>query len=230
MTAAIKHVMWDLCQHGGMTFETYEQSVYGESERFALGFLSERYDEFLRADGPGFNPLKNMAQGGRSVMFRVWSAGGAAPGLPTPDASSDVYWGVYRNLQRNSFKEIVGAISAALPAAAAPLRGEILVDIPMKRRIFESAQEALTGQAETETEVGRREPLWVRLRQGDSRGGWTQLERHTPLVKALADAETLRARKVRVFFSKALLSRLTIDATQIWELVDGAIRSCVGGE
>lgn len=228
MMVGLKHVMWDLCQHGNLSFAAYESRVYGESERHALRFLSGEYEEFLSKNGSGHNPIASIAAGRRSEMYRVWSIGGTPPSRSDPESASGVYWSIYKALARDSFKKLVHAIGAALPAGAAPRRGEILVDIPMKKRIFDSAQEILTGQTDTETEVGRREPLWVKLKHGDSRGGWVLLERHTPLVKALADAEDLRARKVRVFFAKGLLDRLTIDRSQLWRLVDAALREVVG--
>jgi hypothetical protein len=228
MMAGIKHVFWDLLQHGGMPFSDYTAAVFGASERKALSQISERYERLIAANPGWYNPIESIARGGRSAMIRVWSTGGSAPSRTGISPPHDVYWGVYRNLRRDLFKDVVRAVVEALPSKAAPRRGEVLMDIPMKKRILESVPSSLTRPEDTETEAGRREPLWVKLMGGGTAPRWVLLEEHTPLVKALADAEDLKARKVRVFFAKSLLERCPGDRAALWLLVDGAVRNVVG--
>jgi hypothetical protein len=228
MMAGIKHVFWDLLQHGGMSFSDYTEGVFGASERQALTQISERYERLIATEPGWYNPIESIAKGRRSAMVRVWSTGGAAPSRTEMSPPNDVYWGVYRNLRRDLFKDVVKAVVEALPGRAAPRRGEVLIDIPMKKRILESVPSSLTRPEDTETEAGRREPLWVKLVGGGTAPRWVLLEEYTPLVKALADAEDLKARKVRVFFASSLLERCRLDRSQLWLLVDGVVRGVVG--
>ncbi len=227
MMVAIKHVFWDLLEHGGMAFGEYLDAIYGQSERYALRYLTERYELFI-ASRPGWrNPLKVMAEGGRSPMIRVWSTG--RPQSSATDAE-DLYGGIYRTLGRGFFKSVIDSVREDLPASVAPCRGEILIDVPMKKRIIESMRGTATTARETETEAGRREPLWVEIQSSNGQGRWKLLEEHTPLVRALAEAEDRNARKVRLFFSKNLLDRCKERGVgDLWTLADRSIRRVVGG-
>lgn len=227
MMAAVKHVFWDLLEHGGMSFDDYSKAVYGKTERQALRYLSDRYEHLVSANTGWRNPIDSIARGLRSSMIRVWSVGGVAS-VPNGEVAQDVYRGVYRKLSRDFFKTVIKNIVEALPASVSPQRGEILIDVPMKKRIVESNQGAATALQETETELGRREPLWVQLQSARSPGRWRLLEEHTPLVRALAQAEDVSARKVRVFFSKDLLNRCKQQyAGDLWALVGESVRKVV---
>lgn len=226
MMASIKHVVWDLLESGEMTFDAYESAVYGRTESEALNFLNSIYTPYSQKRG-AYNPIASLADGRRSSVVRVWSLGGKSRHRGEDSGGDDFYKGVFRKLSPQFLMDVVDAVAQALPARMAPRRGEVLIDVPMKKRLLESLAVSPTKYRDTETEVGRREPLWVKLQSRHLPGRWALLEDHTPLVATLADAEDLAARKVRVYFSRELLARWRGESHELWRLVNTAIQESV---
>jgi hypothetical protein len=122
-----------------------------------------------------------------------------------------LYRQIIRKLSAELFDTIILGIEKKLSHAASVCPGEILVDIPLKKRLRQSAQineEDSTETADTVASSGSRPSLWVRTKTRPKREKWQDLFTCSPLASLLGAIEDHSGRKIRVFLSRELLDRL----------------------
>lgn len=216
--AAVKEVWWHLLQGGAMTFDQYATATYGGGEWEALRWLHDEFAKFSKdAAGEWHNPLAATLKTQRVGYVRVWSTGYTRPG--------DLYEGIINGIAPDRITNLVDAITRALPLGTRPVRGEILVDIPLKKRLLD----AVAGR-DTEAEAGRLTTLTVRTtrRFNRSQTDWVPIEQYSVFAKMLTQIEDRAGRKIRVFLATTLVQRLMeSDVGRLEEIVGGAVRELI---
>lgn len=218
--AAVKHVMHTLLMRGSMSFRNYIEAVGNSTDYAALSLLHKRYQQ-LAPDLNFYDPLASLMTRRRLSLVRVFSLGlkikakGAVPG------ENDLYTRIMLWVGPELDAAVIAALTDLLPGAARPRAGEILIDVPLKKRLRDLLAGASAEPTETIQEAGAKPNLWVRIgnRPERARNPWVELHECSPFAAAIGSFEDISARKVRVFMSRELLQRIDMDP----EVLAGAI-------
>lgn len=216
--AAIKHVMATLLQSGELGFGEYAEAMYGKGDWDALVFLDRKYQLYAKhAEDPVYSPLQSLLNGRRLPYRRVFALG------YEDGEGGSMYEAIINGATPELGTEIVRLIEAELPRGVSVRQGDILLDVPMKRRL--RRLDAAGGFVEdTVAEGGARPTLRVRRRDRDGKTWWQELHSHSPLARSLGAMEDHSGRKIRVFLSTDLVSGLREDlvakiGTQIYAVL-----------
>lgn len=204
--AAVKWVMANLLRSDQITFNDYWNATYGKTDWDALHYLSGEYDKLRKTlDQDSINPLGSLASMQRIGFKRIFSLNYSV------GAHSDLYDLIATRISPDHELELIQGIAEFLPRGIRPKHGEILVDVPLKRRLH-NLREQGTGIVEAQAERSVRPKLWVCCRGQLTKENqtWIELHQYSPLAKRLGAIEDLSARKIRIFFASSLLGRLDI--------------------
>jgi len=201
--AAVKHVMCKLLQRNALTFEEYHREVYGQSDHYALEFLHRRYLGLLQNEGlDAFAPLRSLVEGDRFSYRRVFTLSRDG------DREAALYESIVQRGSLDKMAEVVQAMADALPHSVKVKDGEILIDIPLKKRL-RNENEPSGFDVVTRSESGISSVLWIRKRDHLRRKqSWLPLREASQLIQYLSSIEDHSGRKIRVFLSRDLLVRM----------------------
>jgi len=198
--AAIKFVFCHLLKNSWLSFDKYIEFAYKHSDLECLRFLHKEFEHFIkqREGEEWFNPLRNLVSlrriGYRRVStIRLW------------ENQTAIYTRLVRGITPERERKLIRAIKDWLPRNVKARHGDILIDVPLKKR-FRHVQ-----SPETQGELsGKASPVWVALRNNVNRRfkGWAPLAECSPIAKLLQELEDHSGRKIRVFFSRELLEQL----------------------
>lgn len=198
--AAVKYVIRRLLANG-MKFDEYLEAIYNKTDWAALEFLEHRFGENFAGE---FNPLSSLA-GLRQLRFqRVFELG------YREGAEAAQYERIVRGLTPAREDLVIRSIADVLPGGAHPMPGEILFDVPLKRRLRLPLDGSRGEDMDSVAESGARPRLWV-CRRDSATGqilGWDNLHHRSELAKTLGRIEDHSGRMIRVFFSRGLVDRL----------------------
>jgi hypothetical protein len=115
-----------------------------------------------------------------------------------------------RQVSPDLLRDIILGIAEDLPSGLKVRPGDILVDIPLKKRLRDAylGEEATTESMDTPADAGSRPTMWVHRRSRSGPEKWQDLFHYSPLAGLLGKVEDHSGRKVRVFMSRELLSVL----------------------
>jgi hypothetical protein len=200
--AAVKFVMERLLRERALTFEAYEQTVFGGNDWSALEFLDASYASLgMQMARDWYNPLRGITEQRRATYARVYSLGW------DDGPNGKLYDRMAADPTPMNGEMVVAAIKKDLGALQLPVReGEILIDIPLKKRLRAANESYL----DTTAEAGSRPLLMVRQsrRFESPQVSWVTLSRVSPLSDVLGNIEDYSGRKIRVFFSNELIGRI----------------------
>jgi hypothetical protein len=118
----------------------------------------------------------------------------------------EVYKRLTHGITPDREEQLIASIEkTCIPLGVDVKKGDILIDIPLKKRFRER------DGGETAGEWGaKRSRLWICRRNSVTKmfEGWGSLESYSPIAEKLAELEDYSGRKIRVFFSRALLDRM----------------------
>lgn len=215
--AAVKHVMMRLLEARALRFQDYVEATYGRTDWDALLFLRAKASAHAKESGQDVvDPLASLVERRRLGYGHVFSLG-------AEDGEDEaLYRKVIGSVGPELMRKIEVDIALSLPGTNAR-EGEILVDIPLKRRVGEGTED--DGLRDTQAEAGARSTLWVRRKQS---GRWVRMIDCSPLAAMLGRVEDHSGRRIRVFMSRPLLERASKTdeqlAERIREVVTGAVR------
>lgn len=218
--SAIKYVFERLLRTGEMNAREYWNETLYMSDWEAMLLLQDRFLKIRHEDE--IDPLDWLASFRRIGFRRVLSL--------QLGRKDDIE--LYRGLVRLHLDPGEGeatlfkAIRDCLPARAEPLDGEILLDVPLKRRLRGAAAE-LEAIHETKAERGAAASvIWVCRREHLTKqfADWVDLNEYSPLVGALGELEDRTARKIRLFMHADLLDRIgSLGVDRLEQTVRGAM-------
>jgi HD superfamily phosphohydrolase len=209
--AAVKYAFEFLLRYDNMTFADYKDAVYGRSDWDALAYLHERLATATVRRGLEItNPLQTIVALKRFGYRRVFSLGA------DDGEAGALYRKVIAHVSPTLLHDITIAIAQSFPAAYAVRDGDILVDVPLKKRLrnAQTGPESTTETAETAADAGSKPPVWVRRRSRLGAERWKDLYSYSPLAGLLGRIEDHSGRKMRVFVSRALLERMSAQAKE----------------
>jgi HD superfamily phosphohydrolase len=203
--AAVKFAMQTLLESGTLTFDQYKEYVYGRSDWDALTYLYENLNR-VATDGQThpYNPLETLVMHRRFGHHRVFSLGADT------ESNSILYSRIIEKVSPFLIEELTSLIIGRLPAACKIQPGEILVDIPLKKRLrrSHSSRKEARETSDTAADAGSRPSMWVRMRNRGARAEWQDLLECSPLAALLGRIEDHSGRKIRVFASRELMNRI----------------------
>jgi hypothetical protein len=177
------------------------------SDLEALRFLANRFEAYCQQSGSVMvNPLRNLAELRRLNYQRVFAL------AYRPNDEAELYDHIVHCISPQREDELIQAVKDFLPAGAGAKAGEILVDVPLKRRLRTAgAHDAL---AETHAERGTRTKLWVCCRGQLTKQvqRWLDITEYSPLAGRMGEVEDHSGRKIRIFLASELLDRLSLGA------------------
>jgi hypothetical protein len=195
--AAVKFVMGWMIRKEYITFNKYYHDTLTLSDWEALNYLNRNFDQWLKETGRNWaNPLSSLVNFKRIGYRRVSSL------RKEGEFGEELFHTLEYGISPTREDDLLRDISARVQHAK-PLPGDVLIDIPLKGR--------LAKDQETLKEAGRSEPLYVCCRWPFRKdfSSWVKMEDYSPLAKTLRSAEAYSGRKIRVFFSRSLCSRLS---------------------
>lgn len=141
--ATVKYTMRKLLQQKALTFDEYLRAVDdGKGDLDALRFLCFRYSQLIEGDREKMaNPLESLLQLERIGYRRVFSLGATRM-----DADPDLgilYSRLERHITPDREEDILAQITAMLPGGVRAKQGDILIDVPLKRRLFIHSRDGL---------------------------------------------------------------------------------------
>ena len=208
--AAVKYVMRHLLKSKKLSFDQYWSYTYGKSDLDALRYLRTQFDEYMEGVPDRTNPLADIVDLKRLGYRRVF-------GLRFDQSvNSDLYDELVHGISPEREDKLIDHIAGQLPPSFTSKRGDILVDIPLKRRLHGIGARGIEPPI-TKGEKGAKAKVWVCLRNPLTKQivGWKDLLEYSPLAANLADIEDHSGRKVRVFFSRSLLNQAPEDWSYI---------------
>lgn len=202
--AAVKYVMRQLLTHNALTFERYVRDVHSITDWEALRYLYNHYQQLIGV-GPlvAVNPLAGLIALQRLGYRRVFTLAYRAS---TDDGG--LYDRLVHGLSPKREDALLEDIGRTLPNASSPKAGEILLDVPLKRRLknarIKSALRETTGDAALRQKVlvCCRHPLTREIKE------WVDLYDYSVLANHLGEMEDTAGRKIRLFMSIELLDRI----------------------
>lgn len=202
--ACLKYVFERLLRAHELSAREYWEQTLWLSDWEAMNWLRATFERVRGRDE--INPLDNIAELRRIGYRRVLSLQ-----LARRD-DVDLFHGIVRAYLASGDPGggLTQAIGEGLSARASPKRGEILLDVPLKRRLRGAGEELQSLDDETKAERGAAGgPLWVCCRDHFTKQpvSWVPLSVYSPVIGALGQLEDRTARKVRVFMHNDLLVR-----------------------
>lgn len=211
--AVVKFVMKHLLMSGETTFDRYVMDFRDCTDWQALNYLRSAYDQYAGSGERGvFNPLGSLVSlhrvGYRRVFTLAYSANGE-DGL--------LYDRIAGHITPQREDQALAALADALPAGVRPQPGEILLDVPLKRRLRQAG--AGTPARETTSDATVNQKLFVCCRSPVTKEvrEWVDIADRSVLAQHLGESEDHTGRKIRVFISRTLLDRLAPEVTHALE-------------
>jgi uncharacterized protein len=204
--SAIKFAFRHLLKARALSFDQYWEQTLRMSDWEALRFLSERYHAWAHESGVhGYNPLQNMVNQRRLGYERVFTL------RCIPQDDEQLYNRLVETVSPEQEDDLIDAIAGFLPRSAQPQHGEILIDIPLKRRLRSAGAEDVKMD-ETAAERGTQARVWVCVRGPSTKEikRWVDLMEYSPLAGKMGHVEDSIGRRIRVFFARSLIQRLTV--------------------
>jgi HD superfamily phosphohydrolase len=203
--AAVKLVMMRLLRCGQLTFEEYRKRTLFRDDFYALRLLAVIYDRYLRRrrDVNGINPLRGLLTD-RAIGFDVaWS-------LSWDDGySGRLYDAIVDGITPDRHEKLVDTLRNSVPSHTGATDGELLLDIPLKRRLRPALSHSLK---ETVGEIGATSDLWVADRHHLTGriAQWHTLEEFSGLAGRLGEIEDIHGREIRIFIHRRLYDTLAV--------------------
>ena len=204
----VRHLLTNEVVDKRITFSDYWKWTFGKTDWDALHYLRLKFDERVNCNGDYRNPLTNLASLRRLSYRRVFSLRFGT------EAEQFLYDKIVANFSTEREEQLVQRIIGRLPRDAGVLRGDILVDVPLKRRLHGLLLGTSQKLGATKSEVGiQKSKVWVSLKSPVTKkvapeSQWPELHSYSPLVGSIQRVEDHSGRKVRIFFSKELLDHL----------------------
>ena len=219
--AAVKYVAYQLIQAKEIRFTDYLSEAYGRTEWDALAYLHRKYRQYAnRVERDLHNPLDSITSYHRLGYRRIFSLGkGEDESSEYVDPrrtlkGSELYDAVVANVSPALIESIQTRVSSQLPGGVQAKEGEVLVDIPLKKRLRNETE--ADESADTSAEAAARPVVWVRKRGRDGAHRWRDLNSCSPLAARLGMIEDHSGRKIRVFANDRILDRLDLRTRQQW--------------
>jgi HD superfamily phosphohydrolase/serine/threonine protein kinase len=242
--AAMKLVFGRLLRYDKLTFEDYARGTFGGTDLDALRLLLRLYDDLLKEGTVvGTNPLSSVERLQRVGYKRLWTLSG--PRFHSVAAQTDesiqadqLYRRLVLGITPQREEDLLMAVRDKIRWGVEVNDGDVLVDIPLKPRLRWATQRR-DRRFETVSEAGEGSTsLWVRTRRVGTKEpqGWARLQDYSPLAAAFAATEEVSGRKIRVFVSRRVVSRMSAtalsnaaeliahvvaEASQSWAAADG---------
>ena len=209
--AAVKFTFEVLMKYGGFTFGEYKEAVYGRSDWDALMYLHDQLASVARREKLDItNPLGTIVALKRFGYRRVFSLGA--------DDGDDgtLYRRIIAQVSPALFGSMAAGIAGHLPTAYRVRDGDVLIDVPLKKRLRNAqiGSESTTETADTAADAGSKPGIWVRRRSRLGAEKWKDLYAYSPLAGLLGKVEDHSGRKIRVFISRELLRRMSPQAQE----------------
>lgn len=190
--AAVKYTFQQLVGVNALSFKSYLAATARFTDFEAARFLAEA---FTKQFGPDqHSPLSSITSFRRLGFKRVLS-------LSHQDQPrADLWLRVVRSYSSSLERELLEALRKGLVPGKELKRGEVLIDVPMKPRLFFLAADSLPSPSrETNSDLGLRESrLWV---VGGTRQAPEDIVKASKLVRELAWMEEVASRRVRIFLA-----------------------------
>jgi hypothetical protein len=202
--AAVKFAFQMLIESKRMSFDEYKTWVYGRSDWDALAYIHGRLASYATEAGLDiYNPLSSILEFNRFGYKRVFSLGS------DNGRNGDLYHKVISKVSPIILQEIVEEVNTWCSTHAKVRPGDVLVDIPLKKRFRDAmaGEDATTEPMDTPAEVDSRRSMWVKMRSGSVGGRWQDLHRQSPLAAMLSEVEDHSGRKIRIFLSRELAAK-----------------------
>lgn len=200
--AAVKYVFADLLTLGGVTFDEYLAATDEGTDTQALLWLEQTYQERVVASVQGgYNPLRPFVEFRPFPYTEVVAIGRRGD-------TQALYDQITGHLTLSAERALLQDLARQLPGRADVRAGEILLDVPLKRRQSPSGS---APDRETQAEAGVRPKLFVCRRNPVTRcpKGWDSFYDVSSFAKLLGPVEDESARLIRVFVANGVLDRLS---------------------
>ena len=204
--AAIKWVMKSLLRKSALTFDNYWKATLWMSDWEALRYLRAQYDAFGHQGGGDLaNPLADLAELRRIGYRRVLA-------LHYRDDTRPLYDLIVNRVTPDREDELVRAIGDLFPRNVRPKLGQVLIDIPLKRRL-RGTRGQTANLMETQAERGTATKVWVCCRRPLTKEvvAWVELADVSPLAARFGEVEDHSGRKIRIFAARSLLGQLSLN-------------------